>query len=147
MHMERSAGVVVFHENGRRRYLLLLYGEGHWDYIKGHMEQGEDEIQTATREAAEETGLETLEFIDGFRKPISYFFKRRSSLVSKEVIFLLAKTQTETVSLSFEHKNYLWLPFEEAIQKLTFKNARDVLEESEEFLKKIHAQRKLEDFS
>jgi len=146
MQKEKSAGVVAFSENGERRYLLLLYGEGHWDYIKGHIEENEGEFEAARREASEEASLTDLEFVEGFRKSINYFFRRRNMLISKEVVFLLAKTKNTNISLSYEHKDFLWLPYEEALKKLTFKNARDVLEEAESFLKEKHAQRRLENF-
>jgi len=40
---------------------LLLRAYGYWDFPKGEVEPGEEPIETARREAAEETGLEDLE--------------------------------------------------------------------------------------
>ena len=36
--------------------------------------------------------------------------------------------------MSFEHVGYAWLDYDGAIEKLTFKNAKDVLEKAELFL-------------
>jgi len=46
------------------------------------------------------------------------------------------KSQTEKVELSFEHIGYIWLDYGRAMEKLTFKNARDVLQKAHDFLKK-----------
>jgi NUDIX domain. len=53
----------------------------------------ESEIKAAIREIKEETGIENLEFVDGFRKEINYNFRRKDKLVYKEVVFYLSKTE------------------------------------------------------
>jgi 8-oxo-dGTP pyrophosphatase MutT (NUDIX family) len=132
---EKSCGAAVFREEGGRRlYLVLHYGEGHWDLPKGHVETGEQEEETARREIFEETGISELEFLQGFRHTISYSFVRMGEKIPKEVVFFLAKTDQRQVTLSDEHVGYLWLPFRLACAKMSFKNAKEVLEKSEAFL-------------
>ncbi len=132
---EKSCGAAIFREDGGRRlYLVLHYGEGHWDLPKGHVETGEGEEETARREIFEETGICELEFFSGFRHTISYCFVRRGERIPKEVVFFLAKTAQKSVTLSDEHVGYLWLPFRLACAKMSFKNACEVLEKSENFL-------------
>jgi hypothetical protein len=36
--------------------------------------------------------------------------------------------------LSFEHVGYIWLDYQQTLEKLTFKNARDVLQKAHSFL-------------
>jgi 8-oxo-dGTP pyrophosphatase MutT (NUDIX family) len=65
VQQERSAGAVIFSFDsvlGKIEYLLLNYAAGHWDFPKGNIENGEDEIQTARREIQEETGICDVEF-------------------------------------------------------------------------------------
>ncbi|MEM2760638.1 MAG: bis(5'-nucleosyl)-tetraphosphatase [Nitrososphaerales archaeon] len=134
---ERSAGAVLFTDkNGKIEYLLLHYPTGHWDFAKGNIEEGEDELDTVKREVREETSIDSIEFIDGFRKKISYNYKRNGRFVHKEVIFYLAKTNAQDVRLSFEHKGYKWLNYEDAMKLLTYKNAKMILEEANKFLSK-----------
>src|SRR3989338_6396255 len=148
----KSVGCVVFRENNEKRIYLLLEAERmngklgrhtFWDFPKGAPEKGENEVQTALRETREETGISGLEFIDGFRKIIRYFFKRNGTLVSKEVVFYLAKTKSIKTKISSEHLKCQWLPYEKALERLTFKNSKGVLQDAEEFLsasdKKIKA--------
>ena len=44
------------------------------------------------------------------------------------------ETKTSEIKLSFEHVGFTWLSYEEAMKKLTFKNARDVLQKAQDFL-------------
>jgi len=137
--MEKSCGAVVYrNEGGRRLYLLLHYEEGHWDFPKGHVEEGESEEATVRREVAEETGIADLEFEPLFRETISYFFKRDGRAVKKEVVFFLAQTRQGDVRLSSEHVGFAWLEFEPAKKRLTYKNAQDVLEKAEARLSSSH---------
>jgi 8-oxo-dGTP pyrophosphatase MutT (NUDIX family) len=138
--MEKSCGLVVFNSN---KILLLKYsanntqGEGgHWDFPKGHVEQNETELATALRELEEETGISKVEIIDDFRHSISYTFSRRSESISKEVIFFLASTVEKRVTLSHEHIDYAWLDFNNALEKLTYENARQILKKVLPYIKK-----------
>lgn len=129
---EKSCGAVVCRlEGAKRLYLLLHYEEGHWDFPKGHAEQGENEEGTVRRETAEETGITELDFEPLFREKISYSFRRGGTAVPKEVVFFLAKTKQKEVRLSDEHIGFVWLPYESALKKLTYKNAKDMLQKAE----------------
>lgn len=137
---ERSAGTVLFSRNdGKVEYLLLHYPAGHWDFPKGNIEEGESELETVRREVREETSIDDIEFIDGFRKTISYKYRRKGKLVKKEVVFYLAKTDDTEVELSFEHQGFRWLGYEDAMNLLTYKNAKYILEEASKFLSRRRA--------
>jgi bis(5'-nucleosidyl)-tetraphosphatase len=132
---EKSCGAVVFLKNSEVNYLLLHYGAGHWDFVKGNVEPNENEKDTVVRELKEETGIVDAQFVEGFREKIEYFYRRQGITVHKEVIFFLMETHTEQVKLSYEHVGYTWLDYQRAMEKLTFKNARDVLQKSHTLLK------------
>ena len=135
MQFEKSAGIVIFRTHGKNReFLLLHYPGGHWDFVKGHIEKGEEELTTARRECKEETGITDLKFVEGFKKEIQYFFRRGKNLIKKEVVFYLAETKTKEIKLSHEHIGFAWLPYEDAIERLTFDNAKEVLKEANKFL-------------
>ena len=137
MLREKSCGAVVFlKKDNETKFLLLNYAAGHWDFVKGNVEPNEAEKQTVTRELQEETGITDAKFIDGFREPIGYFYRRQGLTVHKEVVFFIMETKTEEVQISFEHVGFIWLDYKHAMEKLTFKNARDVLQKAHDFLKK-----------
>jgi bis(5'-nucleosidyl)-tetraphosphatase len=125
---ERSAGAVLFNEsNSGKIFLLLNYPSGHWDFVKGNIEKGESLQQTVIREIREETGITDAEFIDGFEDKIEYHYQRDGDLVHKEVVFFLAKTKTVDVKISHEHLGFVWLNFDDALKKVTYKNAKDIM--------------------
>jgi bis(5'-nucleosidyl)-tetraphosphatase len=132
---EKSCGAVVFRRDGPVKYLLLHYEAGHWDFVKGQIEPQETEKDTVMRELKEETGISDASFIDGFRQKIGYFYRRNGRTVSKEVVFFLVESKESRVKLSYEHVGYDWLDYDAAMARLTFRNARNVLEKAEEFLK------------
>ena len=107
-------------------------GGGHWDFPKGHIDDGETEIQTALRELGEETGIEQVKVVDGFRDTITYTFSGGQQ-IGKEVVFFLATTKESKVTLSHEHIDYSWLDFDSAFSRLTYDNARQVLRNAIEF--------------
>jgi bis(5'-nucleosidyl)-tetraphosphatase len=131
---EKSCGAVVFFKGVHVDFLLLQYEAGHWDFVKGNIEPNESEIETVFRELQEETGIVATQTIGDFRERIQYFYRRQGETVQKEVIFYLIEADTEKVQLSFEHVGYAWLDYNGALEKLTFKNAKDVLERAELFL-------------
>ncbi len=134
---EKSCGAVVFiKKEDSTKYLLLNYSAGHWDFVKGNVEPNEKEKETVVRELREETSITDAEFIDGFRESIAYFYRRQGLTVNKEVVFFLMESHTEKVALSFEHIDYIWLDYQHSMEKLTFKNAKDVLQKAHDFLKK-----------
>ena len=123
-----SAGIILVNENGsEKQFLLLNYPTGHWDFIKGGIEDGESLQQTAIRETREETGITDIEFIEGFKEEIEYFFRAENQNVHKKVIFFLAKTNSKNVILSHEHLDSVWLNYNDALKKLTYDNAINLL--------------------
>ena len=131
---EKSCGAVVFFRNVQLKYLLLQYEAGHWDFVKGNVEPNESETDTVLRELKEETGIVATQTIEGFRERIQYFYRRQGETIQKEVVFYLIQADTEKVELSFEHVGYAWLDYPDALEKLTFKNAKDVLQKADAFL-------------
>lgn len=133
---ERSAGAVVFYmeDNSEPEYLLLHYSAGHWDFPKGNIETGENEKQTATREIQEETCITDVEFLDGFRMKIEYKYRHGKKLMRKEVVLYLARTRTRKVILSHEHIGFAWRKFDDAMQQLTYLNAKNLLSSAKKYL-------------
>ena len=134
---ETSAGIVLFRkENGKLLFLLLHYPSGHWDFVKGKMENGESPHETAIRETREETGITDVKFIEGFEEWIRYNFQFEGQLVDKKVVFFLGETQTKDVEISHEHLNFTWMDYVTAMEKTTFDNAKTVLSKAYSLLTK-----------
>ena len=135
MQKETSAGIILYNDkHDEREFLVLQYPGGHWDFVKGKMEEFEETKQTAIRETKEETGITDLEFIDEFKEEISYTFFINKEEIDKKVIFYLAKTNSTEIKISHEHLDFVWLNFENAIEKTTYQNAKIILTKANSLL-------------
>ena len=76
-----------------------------------------------------------MRLIAGFAQEIRYFFRSSRGLIDKTVVFFLGQVDSEEVTLSREHVGYEFLPFDEAVKRLTYANAREILRQAEEYLK------------
>ena len=130
---ERSAGFVLYRRrDGQRLYLVLRHRNGgHWGFPKGHIEPEEDELVAARREITEETGIERLRPLPGFRATSTYRFARGPRSISKSVVYFLAEAETGRVRLSSEHSDAAWLAADDAKRRLTYAEGRRVLDEAE----------------
>ena len=135
MQKEVSAGIVLYNDdNDEVQFLVLKYPGGHWDFVKGKMENSEEPKQTAIRETKEETGIIDVEFIDGFNEEISYTFYVKNKEINKKVIFYLGKTKSTEIIISHEHLDFAWLNFKDAIERITYENAERVLTKANNLL-------------
>lgn len=116
--------------------LLLQYPQGHWDLPKGHVEQGDTDRQaTMRRELAEETGITNLVIMDGFEERTEYSFRHKGRRQSKEVYWYIAETDEMEVQLSHEHRGYLWLDWDQAMDTITHDETRNVVRLAQQFVR------------
>ena len=134
MPREKSCGAVVFKRNDELQYLLLQYGAGHWDFVKGQMEAHESEKHTVRRELEEETGITDARFVKGFREKIHYYYRRGRKTIYKEVVYFLVEALSSKVKLSYEHVGYEWLDYRNAMKRLTFRNAKNIMKKARKCL-------------
>ncbi len=142
MATEHSAGFVIFRlGRGVRRYLLLykkaggIYKES-WGFPKGWPDKNETDLKAARRETAEEAGITKIKQIRGFKETSKYYFKNSAGkLISKTVTWFLGQTRQKDVKISWEHAGFEWLLYEEAIERVTYKSERTILETAEKYLR------------
>ena len=116
----RAAGAVVFRRTPRGVRFLVLRAYKNWDFPKGVVEPGEDQLACAKREVAEETGLGDLDwpFGDEHRETVPY-------ANHKVARYYLAETEEVEIELPVspelgrpEHHEYRWVSHEEAEELL-----------------------------
>ena len=64
------------------------------------------------------------------------FFRHKTKTIFKTVLYFLAQTKTKEIEISSEHICYKWLPYQEALKQLTFKNAKEILKKANDYLLK-----------
>lgn len=134
MKREKSCGALVYRKQDDREPELLLikhrYG-GHWSFPKGHVEAGENEVETALREILEETGL-AVTLLEGFRECVEYYPKPN---VKKQVVYFLGYAQDDRVQRQEEEVSETkWLGMDEALCAVTFKNDKNLICRAKDFL-------------
>lgn len=135
--LHHSCGFIVYFvaENGKREYLLLQYPEGHWDFVKGHIDDTDlSLLDTAKRELEEETGIKDINVIDGFFETAEYFYFRDGCKHEKRVDFYLGEISSKEIVISHEHTHFDWQEYSSALNKITFENAKNILIAAESFL-------------
>ncbi len=127
--IETSAGGVIYRwREGRAHVLLIRDAYQHWGFPKGHVEATETAADAALREVQEETGLCTLR-LDQRLRTIDWFFRFRGKLIHKYCHFYLIESPEGDTCPQQEEgiTECIWLPLDEAIQSISYDNAREVL--------------------
>lgn len=127
---ETSAGGVVARRVGSAiHYLLICDGHQNWGFPKGHLDNGERPEDAAVREISEETGLTDLTRLDQLGR-IDWRFRHRGRLIHKFCHFFLFVSADGHPTPQGEEgiTACVWMPYDDASQRLTHDNARRILE-------------------
>ncbi len=140
--LEVSAGGIVFRQvsGEASTYLLIRDFYKNWGFPKGHLEGDESPAQAALRETAEETGLDHL-ILQGPIRVIDWHFRFRGRHIHKYCHFFLFESphgeacpQTDEGITACQ-----WRPLSEALELLSYDNARGVLKRAGEMVRTLVA--------
>ena len=126
---ERSAGgVVVRRIEGRMHLLVIRDPYQNWGLPKGHLESGEMAADAALREVREETGLSALDMGPGLGT-IDWYFRMGDQVIHKYCeFFLMGSSEGEpTPELAEGITEVVWVPLEEATERISYDNARGIV--------------------
>ena len=103
-----------------------------WGFPKGHVEVGEDLLQTAHREIREETQLD-LTINDQFHVTTEYDLPNGNH---KKMTLYTAKLEqaTDLTLQAIEIKNAGWFDYETARNRLTYDNLKQLLDDVNTYL-------------
>ncbi len=140
--LEVSAGGIVFRRvSGQAaKYLLIRDSYKNWGFPKGHLEGDESPAQAAIRETAEETGLEHL-ILQGPIRVIDWHFRFRGRHIHKYCHFFLFESPDGEAcpQLTEGITACQWRPLPEALDLLSYDNARGVLKRAGEMVRTLVA--------
>jgi 8-oxo-dGTP pyrophosphatase MutT (NUDIX family) len=140
--VEVSAGGIVFrrHEGEQPRFLLIRDSYDNWGFPKGHLENGESPADAARRETIEETGLDKL-VLQGPIRVIDWHFRFRGRHIHKFCHFFLFESPDGDASpqLAEGITACQWRVLGEALEVLSYDNARGVLKRGGEMVRTLVA--------
>ncbi|MCQ2513961.1 MAG: NUDIX domain-containing protein [Ruminococcus sp.] len=127
---EKSCGAIIFYKAKQSTKILLVKNSNgrYWSFPKGHIENDENEQETAIREIKEETGLDVTLF-ENFREISEYcpFGKIR-----KRVVFFLAQAFTDNVKIQEEEiDSYVWVDLQQARKMCSYDNDLRIIDKAE----------------
>lgn len=131
MAIEKTSGAVVYRRHNQQLEYLLLQSTNKgnfWGFPKGHVEGNESLKETAEREIREETQLK-LDVDTSFHVYTEYDLPNGNH--KQMTLFLAEVKDPEMIKLQAEEiKNDAWLPYEEARQRLTYDNLKQLLDQA-----------------
>jgi 8-oxo-dGTP pyrophosphatase MutT (NUDIX family) len=136
---EISAGGVVFRRaDAGLTFLLIRDSYGHWGFPKGHLEPSESPSAAAARETTEETGLDQLHLL-GPIDTIDWYFRLRGKLIHKFCHFFLFESRGGEATPQVDEgiTECQWFAFDDAVGKLGYENAREVLRRAGELTRSL----------
>ncbi len=134
MTHEKSCGAIVYRRHhGNLEVLLIKHvNSGHWSFPKGHVEEGETEIETASREIKEETGLDVI--IDPtFRETVTYSPRKDTQ---KVVVYFIAKAKSHDFNRQIEEiAEIKWVDVGHASTVLTYENDKAIVNKAKKIIR------------
>ena len=140
--LEVSAGGIVFRRppGEAARFLLIRDSYKNWGFPKGHLEGDESPAQAALRETSEETGLDRL-VLHGPIRVIDWHFRFRGRHIHKYCHFFLFESPDGEACPQVDEgiTACQWRPLPEALELLSYDNARGVLKRAGEMVRTLVA--------
>jgi 8-oxo-dGTP pyrophosphatase MutT (NUDIX family) len=122
-----ASGAVIFRKSGSAIEYLLLRAYNYWDFPKGHVEENEDQVETAKREIYEESNLKNIAFVTKnkeklFTETLPYGKKNK---IARYYLCLVSYEESQNVKLKVnpeigkpEHEQAIWVVYESAFKLL-----------------------------
>lgn len=139
MKKDESFGVIpLSKEKGHWEvFVIQHHRSGYWGFPKGHAEPNETAQEAAFRELKEETNLELIELLqkDPLKEQYTFILNRRR--VFKQVLYFIAIVGGEIKLQKGEIHDGTWLPFPQAIDRVTHQEGKTLLTLVEKVLPEI----------
>jgi 8-oxo-dGTP pyrophosphatase MutT (NUDIX family) len=138
---EVSAGGIVYRRFPEGfRFLLVKDPYKNWGFPKGHLEDQETPAEAALRETREEAGLDDIEMTGPIRI-IDWHFRFRGKAIHKFCHFFLMESKGGDPKPQLDEgiTDYVWLSLEQALEKLSYDNARGALRRAGEMTRTLVA--------
>lgn len=127
--MELAYGVVPLQLREGKWYTFIIHrtkSGGFWEFPKGHMNEGETQLEAAERELREETGLKLVYVLH--KEPLieAYTYEIDGDTRHKQVIYYLGMVQGDISLQQEEVDDGKWIPLGDAINQVTYESSQNI---------------------
>ena len=141
MKYECSAGTVAFTEvDGKPQYVIVRSRTGYYGFPKGHIEEGESDLEAALRETREEAGISVIPLPD-FCTVDEYRLPGKKGVRKRVVYFAAVYVDQTVVHQESELADARLMTYEEAMSCFTHESNRRILTEADGFIRGFMAGR------
>jgi bis(5'-nucleosidyl)-tetraphosphatase len=125
---EFSAGIIPLNLESKSVFLIQQRHGEHWGFAKGHIEEGEEPVLAAKRELFEETGIRVTDRLLDEEFEESYQFEGDTGFINKRVTYFVYRVFRSEYSIDEDEvMDGGWFSITDALDKLTFEDARSML--------------------
>ncbi|GAB4491284.1 MAG: NUDIX hydrolase [Thermodesulfovibrionales bacterium] len=140
---QASAGGVIFRRSGSSNEIVLVSVRGGraWCLPKGLVDKGETTEATALREVKEETGL-VGRIVDRLGDITYWYYVSGENVKCRKTVtfYLMEVVSGDTRDHDHEVDQAVWMTVDEALQKVSFRGDRQIIEKAQEKLDNACAQ-------
>lgn len=142
LRKQTSSGGIIFRktdDNPVEVALISVRDGNTWCLPKGIIDKGETPEMTAIREVQEETGL-LGNVIDRLGAITYWYYIKGENIKCRKTVhfFLMEYVSGSTSEHDSEVNDALWLPLEKALDLITFRGDRSILEKARSKLKEMN---------
>ncbi len=135
-----SSGGVIYRKSGPEIEVALVSVRGgkFWCLPKGLVDKGETPEATALREVREESGL-TGKILDKLGDITYWYYIQDENIKCRKTVhfYLMEYVSGNTDQHDFEVDEAEWFPLETALQKISFRGDRQILQMADERLRAL----------
>ena len=141
LQKQTSAGGVIFKKNDNTVQVILISvrnGQA-WGLPKGIINKGETAEEAALREVSEETGL-TGRIIDKLGDINYWYYIKEENIKCRKTVhfYLMEYVSGDTADHDIEVDEAVWFSLETALEKVSFKGDRAMVEKAVERLRSLY---------
>jgi 8-oxo-dGTP pyrophosphatase MutT (NUDIX family) len=137
---QTSAGGVIFRRSGSGVEIALVSVKGGtvWCLPKGLLDAGETPEVTAVREVREETGLNG-RIVDKLGDINYWYYIKGENVKCRKTVsfYLMEYVSGDTAGHDFEVDSAEWLAVDAALEKVSYKGDRSIIEKARTLLKRM----------
>lgn len=119
-NITKKAGAIIMSRDLKSVALVFRPEKNDWTFPKGHVEEGETEIEAMMREILEETGV--LVEIKNILPNIEYLDDNGKNVLVKMLLTIFVQNKPEN---KIGDEQIKWIPIDEVAQKLSYQNLKE----------------------